>query len=85
MYFLYQDRGLSAGLTAEKQVTACNAIMVKVDRIASLVKSKCLQTLLYCLEVWLLNAKDIKSLKYHIKNYAFFKIFQTNSNEIVKE
>ena len=64
--------------------------MGKVDRIASqvvtltLVKSKCVPILLYCLEVCSLNAKDIKSVDYAITS-ALFKIFQTNSNEIIEE
>ena len=69
---------------------ALNAIMGKVGRIASqevtlvLVKSKCVPTLLYCLEVCPVNTKDIKSLEYPI-TCALFKIFQTNSDEIIEE
>ena len=66
------------------------AIMGKVGRIAlqevtlTLVKSKCVPTLLYCLEVCPLNTKDTKSLEYPI-TCALFKIFQTNSYGTVEE
>ena len=69
---------------------ALDDIMWKVGRIASqevtltLVKSRCVPTLLYCLEVCPLNAKDITSSEYPI-TCAIFKIFQTNSNEILEE
>ena len=63
------------------------AIMGKVGRITlqevtlTLVQSKCLLTLLYCLEVCPLNTKDTKSLEYPI-TCALSKIFQTNSYEL---
>ena len=69
---------------------AFNAIKGKVGRIASqevtltLVKSKGAPTLLYCLEVCPFNTKDIKSLE-NSTTCALFKIFQTNSNEIIEE
>ena len=76
--------------TKAKFYRAFKAIMGKVGRISlqvvthTLVKSKCVATLLYCLKDCQLNTMDIKSLEYPITR-AFFKIFQTNSNEIIEE
>ena len=73
-----------------KFYSAFNAVMGKVGRTASqevtltLVKSKCLPTLLCCLEVYPLKHEDIKSLEYPI-NCTYFKIFYTNANEIIKK
>ena len=64
--------------------------MGKVGRIAvqevtlTLVKSKCMPTLLYYREVCPLNTKDTKSVKYPI-TCALFNIFQTNSYGTIEE
>ena len=68
----------------------CKAIMGKGGRIAvqeetfTLVKSKCVPTLLYCLEVCPLNTKDTKSLEYPI-TCALFRIVQPNSYGTIEE
>ena len=66
-----------------------NAIFGKVGRIAShevvvqLVKSKCLPSLLYGLDVCPLNNKQKKSLDYVITS-SFMKMFDTKSVDVVK-
>jgi len=68
---------------------AANVIFGKVGRISSeevvlqLVKSKCLQFLLYCLEVCPLTKADLKSLDFVINRF-FMKLFRTSNIDTVK-
>ena len=67
-----------------------NSILGKVGRVASqevvvqLVKTKCLPSLLYGLDVCPVNNKQTKSLDFAITS-SFRKIFDTKSADIVKE
>ncbi len=69
---------------------AFNAVFGKIgvtaseEVIISLIKSKCLPCLLFCLEVCPLNKTDLRSLNFTVTR-VLMKIFHTYSNVIIKE
>jgi len=69
---------------------AFNAVFGKIGRnaseevIISLIKSKCLPCLLFCLEVCPLNKTDLRSLNFTVTR-VLMKIFHTYSDLIINE
>ena len=69
---------------------AFNAVFGKIGQTASeeviisLIKSKCLPCLLFCIEVCPLNKTDLRSLNFTITR-VLMKTFHTYSDAIIKE
>jgi hypothetical protein len=90
--YLTSKRSFSCEIDQNKRsfYMSFNSIFGKIGRIASeettlhLVKTKCLPRLLYGLEVLPLNSTQIRSLE-HVIHCAFSKIFNTNSDDIIKD
>ena len=69
---------------------AFNAIFGKIGRAASeevilsLIKSKCLPCLLFCVEACPLNKSDIRSLNFTVTR-VLMKLFRTYSNSVIED